>query len=152
MPDWKKIKAEYVRGVSYRRLSEKYGVSFSSIQKRGASEKWTDLRKKAGRKADEKLVESIASQEHKRVEMFNSITEKLLQRISDGLDDGTIVLSPKGYNDLTAALKNLNSLKSRMDEAEQQARIDKLRKEAAIEEQNNEIKVVISSDLEEYSK
>ena len=54
MPDWKKIKAEYIRGgTSYRKLADKYrqdGVSFSSIRRRAEKEKWTDLRTQAEQK------------------------------------------------------------------------------------------------------
>jgi hypothetical protein len=35
---------------------------------------------------------------------------------------------------------------------EQEARIDKLRKEAAVEKENNEVKVTILGELEEYSE
>lgn len=156
MPDWKKMKAEYVRdNVSYRKLAEKHGISPSTVYRKMRSENWADLRKQSERKVNAKIVDSIAEREAKRIEMFQTISDKLLRQISDGIDDGSLILSPRGYNDLTAALKNLrdvNGLKSELDMQEQQARIDKLRKEAAIEEQNNEVKVIISTDLEEYSK
>lgn len=154
-PDWKKIKAEYVRGASYRKLAKKYGVSFSSIQKRGAREKWTDLRNQSGRKTDEKIIESTSDQDAKRATMFKSISDKLLNKISDGIDDGSLILTCKGVSDLSTALKNLkelNDIKSDIDVREQEARIEKLRRDAVVEEQNNEIKVVIQGDLEEYSK
>ena len=57
--------------------------------------------------------------------------------------------------DVSVVLKNLKDLlmvKSDADQREQEARIDKLRKEAAIEKENNEIKVTIVGDLDEYSK
>ena len=77
MPDFKKIKAEYIRGVSYRRLADKYGVSFSTIQKVGAREKWTDLRKLSSRKADERIALSVASQEAKRVSGIETVADML---------------------------------------------------------------------------
>ena len=50
--DWLKIKSEYVSGnVSYRELSEKYGVSQSVIRKRAAAEKWTGTKRNNGTKS-----------------------------------------------------------------------------------------------------
>ena len=50
MDKWKRIKAEYAAGgISLRELSDKYGVSFSTIQKRSMEEKWGNLRKKSSR-------------------------------------------------------------------------------------------------------
>ena len=57
--------------------------------------------------------------------------------------------------DVSVVLKNLKDLmmvKSDADQREQEARIDKLRKEAMVEKENNEIKVTIAGDLDEYSK
>ena len=60
-PNWKKIKAEYVRGgISQQKLADKYGVSISTIERRARLEKWTALRKTREGKAAEKLVEKAA--------------------------------------------------------------------------------------------
>lgn len=155
MPNWKKIKAEYIRGgVSYRKLAEKYGVSFSTLRKVASKEKWTDLRNKAGAKRDSKIVESIASQEAKRVDRVNSIADKLLTRIEECVDDGSIFAVSKGLKDITSALKeirDIKGMKSELDMQEQMARIDKLRKEATMDQESSDIKVVIESGLDDYS-
>lgn len=132
--DWKKIKAEYIRGVSYRLLSEKYGVSPSTMQKRGMNEKWGDLRKKARKKTDEKIVESVSGQEAKRVERFKRISDKLLTKIEEGIDSGDLIQTSRAMHDLTDSLKTLreiNDIKSDIDIREQEARIEKLRKDAS---------------------
>ena len=64
--DWLKIKSEYVSGnVSYRELSEKYGVSQSVIRKRAAAEKWTgtktEQRNKIRTELEQKTVEKISN-------------------------------------------------------------------------------------------
>ena len=154
MPDWKKIKAEYIRGASYRILAEKYGVSFSSIQKRGAKEKWTDLRKKSIRKRDEKIVESVASQEARRVDGIQTVADLLLQKIKDGVEDGSLIIDSQSIRQITASIKDLRDIKgmkSELDMQEQMARIEKLRKEAMADQESNDIKVVICSEAEEYS-
>lgn len=157
MPDYKMIKAEYIRGgTSYRKLAEKYGVSLSSITRRSKSEKWADLRKQSENRANTKIVESVASQQAKRVDMFESISDKLLKMISDGIDDGSIAVTGRGFRDITGALKDLREikgLKSELDMQEQIARIEKLRKDAQDESvEDKTIKVIIGDGAEEYSQ
>ena len=155
--DWKKIKAEYIRGgISYRKLAEKYGVSFSSISRRMREEKWTDLRKQSESKANAKIVESVAEKETERINMFESIADKLLAQIDKIIEDPEVLLHVKSMRDLTGAIRDLKEIKgfkSDLDLQEQKARIDKLRKEAREESQESkDIKVIISGDLEEYAK
>lgn len=154
--DWKKIKAEYVQGgTSYRKLAEKYGVSLSSIYRRTKVEKWADLRRQSEEKANTKIVESVASRKARSADQFDIIADKLLKMIGDGLEDGSITLIGKSLRDVTGALKDLREikgLKSELDLQEQIARIEKLRKDTAPDETANEVRVVISSELEKYSK
>lgn len=155
MPDWKKIKAEYIRGVSYRRLADKYGVSFSSIQKRGAKEKWTDLRKMSSRKSDEKIVESVASQEARRVDGIQTVADMLLEKIKEGVADGSLIIDSQSIRQITASIKDLREIKgykSELDMQEQLARIEKLRKDAQTEEESKDIRVVIENSLDDYAK
>lgn len=156
MPDWKKIKAEYIRGgVSYRKLAEKYSVSFSTLQKVGAEGKWTDLRKKSRIKAEEKLVESVASQEANRVNGIQTVADLLLNKITEGVNNGTLIVDSQSFKQITGALKDLRDIKgykSELDLQEQMARIDKLRKEAATNEASKDIKVIISGEADEYSE
>ena len=155
MPDWRKIKAEYIRGVSYRRLADKYGVSFSSIQKRGAKEKWTDLRKISSRRSDEKIVESVASQEARRVDGIQTVADMLLEKIKEGVADGSLIIDSQSIRQITASIKDLREIKgykSELDMQEQLARIDKLRKDAQTEEESKDIRVVIENSLDDYAK
>ena len=155
MPDWRKIKAEYIRGVSYRRLADKYGVSFSSIQKRGAKEKWTDLRKISSRRSDEKIVESVASQEARRVDGIQTVADMLLEKIKEGVEDGSLITDSQSIRQITASIKDLREIKgykSELDMQEQLARIEKLRKEVQTEEESKDIRVVIVNSLDDYAK
>lgn len=155
MTDWKVIKSEYIRGASYRILADKYGVSFSSIQKKGMKEKWTDLRKTYRRKSDEKIIESVASQEADRVCGIQAAADLLLQRITEGIKDGTLITDTQSIRHLTASIKDIREIKgmkSELDAQEQLARIEKLRKEAQSDDGDKEIRVVIdSADLNEFS-
>ena len=154
MPNWKKIKAEYIRGgVSYRKLAEKHSVSLSTLTKVAMKEKWADLRKETGKKADAILSESVASQEAKRVDAFQSIADKLLQHITDNID--ILATNATSCKDITVAIKNLRDIKgmkSELDMQEQIARIEKLRRDAEGDTTDKEIKVTIGGDLEVYSQ
>lgn len=152
--DWKKVKAEYIRGgVSYRKLAEKYGVSFSSVRRRAEKENWTDLRTQAEQKISTKIVEKVASQEAKRVDAFQNLADKLLQHIADNID--LLASNATSVKDITVAIKNLREIKGvkhEIDLKEQEARIAKLQKDAMAEDkQDNEIKVIMEGDLEKYS-
>lgn len=152
--DWKKVKAEYIRGgVSYRKLAEKYGVSFSSVRRRAEKENWTDLRTQAEQKISTKIVEKVASQEAQRVDAFQNLADKLLRHITDNID--LLASNATSVKDITVAIKNLREIKGvkhEIDLKEQEARIAKLQKDAmADDKQDNEIKVIIEGDLEKYS-
>ena len=146
MPDWKKIKAEYIRGgTSYRKLAVKYGVSFSSIRRRAEKEKWTDLRTQAEQKASIRIVESVASQDAKREDNFQSLADKLLQHIAANID--ILATNATSCKDITVAIKNLRDIKgvkSELDMQEQIERINKLRRDAQIGEDDKDKMVIVT--------
>lgn len=154
MADWNQIKADYIRGKPYRELAEIYGVSSSTLRKKGMAEKWTDLRNKARTLAEQKTTKMVADRQAKAINMMDTITEMLLGKIMDGLKDGTLCEGGRGMRDVTGALRDIREIrgiKSEADAQEQMARIDKLRKEAQSEEvEDKEIKVVIEGDLKHY--
>lgn len=152
--DWKKLKAEYIAGgTSYRKLAEKYEVKLSALRSVAERENWVELKAQAQHKTDTKLVESVSTQEADKAKKILDATDKLLDRIVVLIDH---VDNPTGIKDITTALKNIKDIKgikSEVDLREQEARIAKLQKEAASEEKDsNEIKVVIGSEAEDYSK
>lgn len=153
--DWKKIKSEYIAGgTSYRKLCEKYGVSFSTLRGHADREKWTDLKAQARQKADTKIVEIVGGQAASRSAKILDVADKLLDKISNALDD--IVIDSQSIKHITSALKDLKEIKgikTDIDLREQEARIAKLQKDAMPEDKlDNEIKVTIEGDLDEYSK
>lgn len=156
MANWKKMKAEYIREkVSYRTLAEKYGVSPSTLYRRMKAEKWADLRKQSEAKANAKIVESVAEKEAKRADVFERITDKLLARIEAGIDDGSLLVNSKGMRDITGAIKDIRDIKgikSKADEREQEARINKLIKDCETESEDKEIKVVLMDGFEDYAE
>ena len=60
-PNWKKIRAEYIKGgISQEKLAAKHGVSYATLRRRAEREKWRDLKAEREQKVAEKLPEKIA--------------------------------------------------------------------------------------------
>jgi cytidylate kinase len=152
--DWKVIKAEYIAGgIGYRRLAEKYGVSFGTLSKIAMRENWTDLRKKACEKTGTVLAETIGKRNAKKSAKVDTLVDMLLDRLIERMDD--LLVEGKDAKSIASALKDLRDLKGikdKLDVKEQKARIAKLEREAQAEEkEDNRIVVEIGSDAEEYS-
>ena len=183
MADWQKIKTEYITtDISLRKLSEKYGVRYATVQDRSKKEEWIALRDQHRTSTVSKTISKISNKQAAKLARIESITDKLLNKLEQAVDELDLEISKKkikvddgltetttetmeaaeggivdraGLRHLTAALKDLKEiqmLKSELDRQEQEARIEKLRKEAMVEKENNEIKVTIAGDLDEYSK
>lgn len=158
MIDWQAIKTEYITtNTTYRKLAEKYGVSRVQIGLVGKEEKWVELRRQHIDRTVTKTVAAVESAQVNRAKKVQSVADKLLGKIDAMVD--SMVLTPlntKAIRDLTAAVKDLKeiqSIKSELDEQEQRARIANLQKQADKESDNKEpIKVILSGDLEEYCK
>lgn len=124
---WQKIKAEYIAGgTSLRKLSEKYGVSFSTIQKKSMEEKWGDLRKKSRRKTEEKIIDSVSDKEAKnavdKLSRVSDLTDKLLNKLEQAIEELDIQL----YKDV---------VKTKVIEYNHDLRPDKPTKETIHEEE-----------------
>ena len=146
--DWRRIKAEYIAdGISLRKLSEKYGVSFSTIQKKSMEEKWGNLRKKSRTKVEEKIIESVSNKKAKNAVDIIDVADKLLGKISEMLD--MEVYNTQNIKNLTSALKDLKEIKgfkSEADKLEQTARIAKLQREAGIGDEGESGGVIVLPD------
>ena len=156
MADWQAIKTEYITtDTSYRKLAQKYGVSTTQICNVGRDEKWVEQREQYLNKTTARTLEKISQQEANRAAKIHSVADKLLLKI-EAMVESEEPLDTKGIRALTAAVKDLKeiqSIKSALDEQEQRARIANLQKQADKEDDNKEpIQVIIGGDLSEYSK
>ena len=131
--DWNELKAEYIAGgTSYRKLAEKYGVPFSTLKEHARKEKWTELREKARHKADTKFANIIGERQANHSVKINDVADKLLDKIVDLLE-ALEVADSQTIKQCTSALKDIKDIKgvkTELDLKEQEARIDKLRKDA----------------------
>ena len=151
--DWNELKAEYIAGgTSYRKLAEKYGVPFSTLKEHARKEQWTELREKARHKADMKFANIIGEKQANRSVKIDDVADKLLDKISDLLEN--FELDTQSIKHLTSSLKDIKDIKgvkSKLDIKEQEARIDKLRKDAMEENTEKNITVSFCDDADEYS-
>lgn len=198
--DWKRIKAEYIAGgTSLRKLADKHGVSFSTIQKKSMEEKWGELRKKSRRKEEEKIINSVSSEGAKKalnkLERVSNLTDKLLDKLEQAINELDLqlckqvektkvieykndkrpdkptketiheeekvleirtIVDRSGLKAIASSLrdiKEIQMLKSDLDKQEQEARIEKLRKEAQREDNTvNEIEVVFTAGPEAWNE
>ena len=152
--DWNKLKAEYISGgTSYRKLAEKYKVSFTTLQGVAKREQWVELRRQAQDKSDTKIVNSVASDIAKKSIKINDVADKLLDKIILLLDEFEGIDS-QSIKQLTSSLKDIKDIKgikSDADMREQEARIDKLRKDAMTESTDNEVEVIMGEEADSYA-
>jgi hypothetical protein len=157
--DIDKLRREYVTGnISYRALAKKYDIPFSTLKGHAIKGGWVEQREQYRTRVDTKSMKKA----EEKASDYKSTLYNLAFKIANQLVDMTekydladliaLGIKPK---DITGAIKDLEDalhIKSETDLKEQEARIAKLRKEASENKQDNEIKVVIASGLEDYSK
>ena len=153
--DWKRIKAEYIAGgTSYRKLAEKYGVSFTTLTRTAQREDWVGLRQQAEDKATTKIVDVVSHKEADKAVNIIDVADKLLGKLTELMD--TVVIDTQSFKQLTSALKDLKEIKGYKSEAdmrEQEARINKLRKDAEREDDTtNEIEIVFNAGPGEWNE
>ena len=157
--DWKQLKREYIAGgTSYRKLAAKYNANLSVLKRIARDEDWVGLREQCKSKAATKIVEIESDKQANRMKRLLDVSDKLLQAVEDAVDafqTGELLLDKGALKSLSGTIKDIKdiqSIKSELDIEEQKARIAILKKQAAADEAvDRDIKVVISTELEEYS-
>lgn len=157
MADWQSIKTEYITtDTSYRKLAQKYGVNHAVIGQRAKAEKWVELRKQHLDKTQTKTLNAISRKQADRAANLIAVSDLLLGKVKSLLEaDEELLVDTSIMKDVSIILKNLKDIqmiRSEADLREQEARIKKLQKEAMVEKENQEVKVTIQGELEEYSE
>lgn len=159
--------------ASYRQLAEKYGVHYQSICRKSQEEHWIEQREQHVNKTVTKALNKISNNQVDKIARIDALTDKLLAKLEQAVDEldlkitsrkikteeydmevtlETLEASPggivdrKGLRELTSALKDIKEIKMvrhELDEAEQQARIAKLRREAEADEADKNRKITI---------
>lgn len=151
--DWNAIKTEYVTtDTSYRKLAGKYGISATQIGNVARDEGWVQARERFLEETYAKTLKEIANKQAYRVKRLQTITDKILDKIESAVD----IMSEadlKAFRQVTEVLKDIKDiqmLKSDADMREQEARIDKMKKESSDEKKETTIIVQIDDDLKKW--
>lgn len=170
MVDWKKIKAEYLKGgTSYRKLAEKHGVPFGTLRKVAAKEEWAQLRARVDTETDTKIAKAEVNRRVSRYERMTAVTDKLLDLVEKAIDE-LLDISEKQKSEPTKELdldktvfkqisgtlkdiKDIQSIKSELDIEEQKAKIALLKKQAESDKmEDTTIVVKYEDDTEQWGK
>ena len=141
MADWQKIKTEYITtDTSYRKLAQKYGVTYNNIGIRSRKEGWPELRNQHNAKTMTKTMNAVASQQASRAARLQTVADKLLAKVERLVDDEEELLadtsSMRDISRILKDLKDIQMIRSEADMREQEARIEKLRADA--KQRNND--------------
>jgi hypothetical protein len=157
LADLEKMRKEYIKGgISYQKLAAKYGVPFGTLKRVARDEKWGEQREKVKQKSMLKSVDAIASQ---TADVDNSIHDaamSLLNAFKSSVD-GHKSLSATQLKDYGAALKSIQAVltngPSALDIREQEARIEKLRREAEKTENagSGQVTVQMEGDIDGFA-
>jgi uncharacterized protein YjcR len=150
--DWSAIKTEYItdESTSYRKLAEKYGVSYTSIGERARKEGWAKERERFLNKTLSKTLNAIGKKQARQASRVQMVAEKLLSKIEAAVDDlnmAELFTDRTALKQITGALKDIKDIqmiKSDADLREQEARIKNLERQAEADDSNvNAVTVTI---------
>lgn len=154
--DWKKLRAEYIKGgTSYRKLAEKYDVSFHTLRKQAAKENWKALRDETTAKTVTKIIEIESDNQAERMRRLLTVSDKLLLAVEDAVDKfqaGELMLDKGALKSLSGTIKDIKdiqNIKTQLDIEEQKARIAKLKRDAEAETNGStEVSITFGTDEE----
>ena len=155
MIDWKTIETEYVTtDISHRELCEKYGICRSTISKKASEDKWTEKRNKHRAKTVSKAVSAVGTKQAERTAKLIGVSDLLLDKVKSLLEEAPdLLMFPQNIKHISGVLKDLKDIqmiKSEADLREQEARIEKLRREAEPEKSTDVPKLIVEGLPEEF--
>lgn len=154
---WTQLRLEYISSseVSIRGLQKKYGIPFNQIRNRVEQEKWQDQRESLKAESTQKSIDLLADINAEKCTRAFRVADKVLDKLEEVVDkiDAEDEYAVKKLKDVTGAIKNMKEIglfRSSLDQAEQEARINKLRKDAEEEDKDTTITVTFESNIDEY--
>lgn len=144
--DWRKIRAEYIRGgISHRELAEKYGISRQVISERASKEKWKELRDKNLAKTCEKIAEKNAEREAEKtvdyLQMAYDINDAAIKHIEELMAVTTDSKAMQSYMralqiaiDIKKGEKHIDTESKRLDIERERLELEKVRANASDDE------------------
>ena len=88
MADWQTIKTEYITTqTSYRKLAEKYGVSYQAICHRSQDEGWIAEREQHMNKTVSKAIDKISNKKADKMARIDDLADKLLEKLEQAITE-----------------------------------------------------------------
>lgn len=149
---WEQLRVEYISSdISIRGLARKYGLAPNSLWKRAKSEQWSEQREQCSAKVVQKTVDSLAEDKADECTRAFRVASKVMCKIEEYIDtvDLNDEYAMKNLKTITSAIKDLKEIglfRSMLDQAEQEARIKKLQKDAEEEVVDKTITVTFMED------
>jgi hypothetical protein len=158
--DWREVQAEYITDAnsSYRKLAKKYGIPVGTLQKRAVKEDWHSQKIQSGKNSVAKTVEIIEQGQANRLSRLMMVTDKLLVKIEQTVDEITaesVTVDKATLKQITGALKDIKeiqSLKNDRDIREQEARIRNLERQAEADDTSTEVTIKFEGNTSEWAK
>ena len=105
--DWNAIRAEYIGGgISQRKLAEKYGVSFNTLQRRAQKEGWNKQRLEVYDKSTEKILQKTVNTASDNAAIAQRIKQKLLIKLEKEIDSLPEQLGSERFTETVKKGKN----------------------------------------------
>lgn len=136
--DWGKIRKDYIAGKgTYRELAKKYGVTPQALGRRAKAENWVGLRRQAADKSLTKTIDNVASGNARVDTQLRDAAAALIGKTMDGIiaADPENARALRAYSGVLRDLKEVLNIRPELDIKEQEARIEKLRRENARDEE-----------------
>lgn len=133
--NWDDIRNEYIAtSISYRKLADKYGVSFRTLQRKATKEDWVSKRSQKGVKSAEKTIEKTSDKAAERAANLMTATDMVLHAILEDIEKIKAAEVPYNWKNITGALKDIKDIQTVPENTQQN------------------ILVKIESDIESWSE
>ena len=110
MADWQAIKTEYITtDTSYRKLAQKYGVSYQAICHRSKEEEWIVQREQHTNKTVSKTLDKISNKQAEKMVRIDKLTDKLLDKLEQAISELDLQLAK--HTDKTKIIEYDNELR-----------------------------------------
>lgn len=156
--NWEQIKTEYITDAkaSYRKLAQKYGVTYQAVGSIAKREGWVEKKKEYQKRVFDRTLNLMADEQVERLVTILSVTDKLVKKIEETVDAmKEPIIDTQVFRQFTSALKDIKDiqmLKSELDIREQEARVIALEKQSDEEKQNNTVVVTIQGGEASWQK
>lgn len=154
---WDKLRMEYISAsdVSIRGLQKKYGIPYNQIRNRCEDEKWLDQRKELKEKRAQKSIDLVSDFQANECSRAFRLASKVMDKLELCIEaiDPENDYATKNLKSITSAIKDLKEIgvfRSSLDQAEQEARIKKLQKDAEEEQKDVSVTVTFEEGMDEY--